>query len=422
MNSRMLWRIALTGALWASAVNAQVCEDGVLYDGYNTPGQMENSTRTFPEAPEWTANWGDYGEMKAPYIRLSGMNNVKADWVGALEFASLPKNVQGGTLRLKVRSTQNAKFGVWLSGPKGTGSVVFKNLPANSVQNIEVPVEELLGNGLQSVEKVWIGLFGVPAYQYTTIFVDDVALSCIVAGNVASTATVASVDSSFDYTPTTTVASSPVRDPYCLSYSVGAASAAYTSAERKSMADSTSADFVLSTREHEQIQESLAQVDVTPAESRKLWYRNLFYVDRNRLQDSVIANPKAVFDEAVAFAAANDYAFMPLLVADVEYAYRVCQDSSCSVTKLDNARLMQAGLPSSFVRGSKLKLVYDPYFAVTQKSSLPSAEICVGGVCKNMSAGGSVELEFESAGVQTLDVKLRAGAYAQTQKLYVEVK
>lgn len=423
MSNRMLRRIVPIAVFAAVAAYAQVCEEKVLYNGAGTSGQMENASRTFPEPPEWSTNWGEMGSMKPPYIRLSGMKNVKADWIGALAFSALPKDVQGGTLRLKVRATQKVKFGVWLSSAKGTGNVVFNDVPANTTRLLEIPVEKMLGSGKQRVEKVWIGLFGVPANQYTTLFVDDVSLTCTVKAEVVS-AVVASVpeDSGAGFTPTNTVAMSPVRNPLCLSSSVNPSSAAYSDVDRKRLLDSTTSLFVLNYKEHWQIRESLEQEECTPVESRRLWYRNLFFVDRNRLRDSVVANPKGVFDEAVAFAAANNYSFMPLLVADVEYAYRDCQDTLCAKTQFTKSRLLQAGLPSSFVRGSKLKLVYDPYFVVTQRKTLPQVEICVSGKCSSLSVNKSIELELESAGVQKIAVKLTSGGISQRHNLYVEVK
>ncbi len=423
MSNRMLRRIVPIAVFAAVAAYAQVCEEKVLYNGAGTSGQMENASRTFPEPPEWSTNWGEMGSMKPPYIRLSGMKNVKADWIGALAFSALPKDVQGGTLRLKVRATQRVKFGVWLSSTKGTGNVVFNDVPANTTRLLEIPVEKMLGSGKQKVEKVWIGLFGVPANQYTTLFVDDVSLTCTVkAGKVSSVVASVPEDSGAGFAPTNTVAMSPVRNPLCLSSSVNPSSAAYSDVDRKRLLDSTTSLFVLNYKEHWQIRESLEQEECTPVESRRLWYRNLFFVDRNRLRDSVVANPKGVFDEAVAFAAANNYSFMPLLVADVEYAYRDCQDTLCATTQFTKSRLLQAGLPSSFVRGSKLKLVYDPYFAVTQRKMLPQVEICVSGKCSSLSVNKSIELELESAGVQKIVVKLTSGGISQRHNLYVEVK
>lgn len=417
MVNRMLWRFVSAIALMAVAANAKVCEEGVLYSGINTPGQMNRSVSTFPEAPEWVANWGDLGNMKAPYIRLSGMKNVKNDWIGAFEFKALPMKVDGGSLRLKVRSTQKVNLGVWLSSSNGSGGVVFNNVPANSTRSLEIPVEKLLGNGTHQVEKVWLGLFDVPAYQYTTLFIDDVAFSCL-----ASVKASVAEEKSEEYVSTKTDPASPVREPYFVSTSVGPTSAAYSNEERAKMADSTKEMFVLDLLDHMQIRASLSVEESSPSVSRRQWYRNMYLVDRCRLRDSVIANGKAVFDEASAFAAAADFAVMPLLVADVDYAYRACQDTSCMTTKLMNARLMQAGLPSSFVRGSKLRLVYDPYFTVMQKRNLPSVEVCVSGKCEKMAPGGMADFEFESAGVQKISVTLSSEGKTQRQNLFVEVK
>ena len=296
MSNRMLRRIVPIAVFAAVAAYAQVCEEKVLYSGAGTPGQMENASRTFPEPPEWSTNWGEMGAMKPPYIRLSGMKNVKGDWIGALAFTALPKDVQGGALRLKVRATQKVKFGVWLSGAKGTGNVVFNDISANVTRSLEIPVEKMLGSGRQRVEKVWIGLFGVPANQYTTLFVDDVSLTCTVkAETVSSVVDPVPANSGAGFAPTNTVAMSPVRKPLCLSSSVNPSSAAYSNADRKRLSDLTTSAFVLSDKEHRQIRESLEQEKCTPAESRRLWYRNMFFVDRNRLQDSAIANPKGVF-------------------------------------------------------------------------------------------------------------------------------
>ena len=60
MASRILKGAVLAGLVWASAANAENCKEAVLYNGSSNNGQMENTGRTFPEAPEWNANWGDF--------------------------------------------------------------------------------------------------------------------------------------------------------------------------------------------------------------------------------------------------------------------------------------------------------------------------------------------------------------------------
>ena len=54
MANRILKGAVFAGLVLASAGNAENCKEAVLYDGSNYNGQMEESGRTFPEAPEWT--------------------------------------------------------------------------------------------------------------------------------------------------------------------------------------------------------------------------------------------------------------------------------------------------------------------------------------------------------------------------------
>jgi hypothetical protein len=59
------------------------------------------------------------------------MKNVPGDWKGLLSFQKLPLHVDGGVLRLKVRATQNVRFGVWLKGSLSESRVYYVNLTAN---------------------------------------------------------------------------------------------------------------------------------------------------------------------------------------------------------------------------------------------------------------------------------------------------
>ena len=175
MKHRSLRGIAVAGLFLAVAGNAQICNSAVIYDGSRNNGKMEEQGLTFPEAPEWKANWGDFDKMMSPYIRLSGIKNVRGDWTGTLVFDELPASVRGGSLKMAVRATQAAKFGVWLVEAAGAGNVSFRNIEANRTYELDIPIENLLGKTDASVRKVGIGLFGVPANQYTTLFVDNVS-------------------------------------------------------------------------------------------------------------------------------------------------------------------------------------------------------------------------------------------------------
>ena len=188
------------------------------------------------------------------------------------------------------------------------------------------------------------------------------------------------------------------------------------------MADSIRADFVLSEQEHRQIEEFPARTDLTPQMSRDGWYRNMYFVDRNRLRDSVIANPKGLFYEANEAAASADNREMPLLIGNVDYAYRICSDSACSGSQFVNARILQASLPSANVKGSKLKVFYDPYFVSTNRNSLPKVEIYVKNKWQTLDPKSEILLTFESAGVQSFKIRLSEGGITVNQTLFVEVK
>ena len=196
MINRMFKGIALMGALFALNGFASECKDVVLYSNGNDKGQMVESGMTFPELPEWKANWGNQDGMKAPYIRLSGMKNLQDDWKGLLSFQSLPLHVDGGVPRLKVHATQNARFGVWLVNSSGVSNVHYVGLTANRTLSLEVPLVNLGVTGAVDVMNVGIGLFHVPQYQYTTLFIDDVGFSCVKNTAVASSSSAVSSSSS----------------------------------------------------------------------------------------------------------------------------------------------------------------------------------------------------------------------------------
>jgi hypothetical protein len=161
---------------------------------------------------------------------------------------------------------------------------------------------------------------------------------------------------------------------------------------------------------------------MTAQKSRLVWFDNLYSVVRNRLRENVVANPKQLYFEAEAVAARSDYTVIPLLVADLDYVYSACADSACVATQNVNAHLLMAGLLNSFVRGSKMSLVLDPYFFVTQQRELPSVSVCTSGTCKALLLGERLDLEFPSTGIQKIVVKLNNGEQRVEQNLFVEVK
>jgi len=419
--------IALMGALFALNGFADECKDVVLYSNGNDNGQMVESGMTFPELPEWKTNWGNLDGMEPPYIRLSGMKNLQDDWKGLLSFQSLPQHVDGGVLRLKVHATQNASFGVWLVNSSGKSNVHYVGLTANRTQSLEIPLVNLGVTGAVDVMNVGVGLFHVPQYQYTTLFIDDVGFSCVKncigsSSSAMSSSSFGANGDSLEYEFSNVESWSEKRDARYLPSLESNFTAAYSEQQRDSLLLRTNSDFVVDELEHLKIVNTVRATDVSPKKSRTSWYDNLYSVVRNRLRDNVVANPKQLYFEAEAIAATSDYTVIPLLVADLDYAYSACADSLCSSVQIVNAHLLEAGLPTSFVRGSKVSILLDPYFVVTKQRSLPSISVCVSGKCKTLPMKGRLDLEFPSVGKQKIVVKMNRGGQTVEQNLFVEVK
>ena len=415
MDHRTFKKIAVACAAMAVIGHAQ-CKSTTLYSGSEGNGFMEETTRTFPEAPEWKANWGNFPNMQPPYIRLSGQKNVMGDWSGALVFPQ-EAPAQGGTVHLDVRATQNVKFGLWLDSGLGGGKRFTRDLKANETASLDIPVNEIALGGAFSLKKLWIGLLGVPAYQYTTLFIDNVSVKCP-AGAVSSE----SGDEDAPYVFLGGDASSPQRQSLWVGESVPEASARYTEAERSGLQEKAQHPFVLSDQEHDRILRFLQSDSLTPEQSREGWDKIMYLVDRNRLGDSVIANPRELYFDAGSVAAMHEMRAFPLLVANVDYNYTVCTDSLCKSTELDAYHLLAAGFPTSYVRGSKIRIAYDPFFVATTRRGLPEIDVCLAGKCKRIEPNSETEIEFPSAGIQKIVMNLHDGATTIQQTLSLEVK
>ena len=436
MRNRIWGLAALGGVLLSSTAFAGTCKSMVLYENGSSAGRMEESTRSFPEAPEWSANWGDFEGMKSPYVRLSGMRNYRSDWTGSLVFDALPATVQGGSLKLKVRSTQAANFGVWLSGAGGNGKISFHVLSAGKAQSLEIPVADLLGSGNVEVDKVGIGLFGVPANQYTTLFVDDIELTCVQEGGAVAAAggtiggtaaggTDTDVGTAADFSPYVFVdvnPASPVREGLFEDVYERPVKSRYSASERLSLKGKTQAHFVIPEESQLQIL-GIKNADALSArESWRGWYASLFLVEKGRLEEGYIPNSKRIFEEAQTIASMSDYTTLPVLFADVDYGVSYCEDSTCAKWEIEDYRLALAGIPTPCVHASKVRLVYDPYFTVTPSGRLPRLEFCTAGRCLELNPKSEGVLEFGSAGIQEILVKIHLENQTLEQKLFVEVK
>ena len=356
--------------------------------------------------------------------------------------ARWPAAVQGGSLKLKVRSTQAGNFGVWLSGLGGNGKISFHALAAGEVQSLDVPVADLLGGGDVEVDKVGIGLFGVPANQYTTLFVDDIELTCVQEGGVASTAVVSDaasagggVNGSAGGTAGETVASgfapyvftdinpaSPVREGLFEDVYERPVKSRYTAAEKESLKGRTKTRFVIPEESQLQILGIKDADSLSARESWRGWYTSLFLVEKGRLEEGYIPNSKRIFEEAETMASMTDYTTLPVLFADIDYGVAYCGDSACAKREIEDYRLALTGIPTSYVHASEVRLVYDPYFTVTPSGKLPRLDFCTAGRCLELSPKSEGVLEFGSAGIQEILVKIHLENQTLEQKLFVEVK
>ncbi len=424
MRNRIWGPLALGGALLSSAAFAANCKNLVLYENGSSKGLMEESTRSFPEAPEWSANWGDFDNMKSPYIRLSGMRNYHGDWTGSLVFDALPVVVQGGSLKLKARSTQAGNLGVWLSGPSGNGKMSFHTLEAGKTHSLEIPVSSLMEGASVEVDKVGIGLMGVPANQYTTLFVDDVVLSCVQEAepSVQGSSGVAAAKELGPYVFVDVDPASPVREGLFEDAYERPVKSRYTASEKETLKTKTSAKIVVSEENQMRILNFKNANDMSARVSWRGWYNSLFLVEKGSLVEGFVPNSKKIFEEAGILTALSDNTVLPLLVADIDYGVSFCGDSACTKREIEDYHLVLTGLPVSYVATSKVRIVYDPYFTITPSGQLPAIELCTGGKCLELTPKTEGTLEFESAGLQKILVKIHSGSQTFEQKLFLEVK
>lgn len=424
MINRMFKRIVLFGAFLAISGHTQTSSKIVLYDGsQHINGHIEQNSLTFPEAPEWISNWGNFDNMQSPYIRFSGQKSFAGDWKSSLTFNVFPLNIQDGALELKVRSTQNAKFGIWLSTKNGVSNIHYEHLEANKTHSLSIPLENFAQGKQLEIQKIWVGLFDIPANQYTTLFIDDISFSNKpFKSNEAEHFQAAHSMLNAPYKYLHSNPSSPIRQNLWKETNIPEASAEYGEKEQDSLSTLTAAKFILDDQEHQQILAVIENDSPSPQDSRNAWYKCLFLVNRNRLQDSIIANPKKLFHDAQGIASIYDMQQIPLLLADVDYDYKVCTDTLCSKNILNSYRLLLAGFPTSFVNGSKVKIIYDPYFVATMRQKLPSVEICIQNRCQILKASSEIYLDFPSAGLQKITLNLQADNITTKQVLSLEVK
>ena len=423
MRSRIWGPLALGGVLLSSAVHAETCKNLVLYDNGSSKGLMEESTRSFPEAPEWAANWGDFNNLKSPYIRLSGMRNYRSDWTGSLIFDALPVTVHGGSLKLKARSTQTGHLGVWLSGPGGNGKISFHSLEAGKTHVLDIPISTLMAESSVEVDKVGIGLFGVPANQHTTLFVDDISMTCVQENHPVENP--ATADSSESYSPYVFVDVNPASVERVGLFDDSfdrRVKSRYSASQKDSLKNKMSAMFLIPEESQMRILNFKEAKNMSARDSWRGWYNSLFLVEKGSIVEGAIPNSKRIFDEAGILAASHENTVLPLLVANIDYGVSYCIDSLCGKQEVEDYHLVLVGLSAPYVTSSKIRVVYDPYFTITPSGQLPVVELCSGSKCFELKPKSEGSLEFESAGIQEITVKIHSDNQIYEQKLFVEVK
>jgi predicted outer membrane repeat protein len=178
----------------------------VLYSGSgNESPLMESSGRTFPEPPEYYANWGSLDGMNPPYIRLSGQHGETKDWVGAFTFANLPAKISGGSLQMQARATSNASLSIWLETSSGSGNPKTYSISANQTYNLDINISDFGISMPATVSKIYVRLNQVPAWQYTTVFFDNIIFTNTESINSSSSLSISSSSSISIAVPADTV-------------------------------------------------------------------------------------------------------------------------------------------------------------------------------------------------------------------------
>ena len=196
----------------------------------------------------------------------------------------------------------------------------------------------------------------------------------------------------------------------------------YTAFERQSLKGRTQARFVVPEEGHLKILGFKNADSLSAQKSWRGWYNSLFLVEKGRLEEGIIPNSKRIFEEAETVAAATDYTTLPVLLADVNYGIAYCGDSACAKQEIEDYRLTLVGFPTPYVQGSKIRLVYDPYFTVAPSGKLPRLEFCTAGKCLELSPKSEGTLEFDSAGIQKILVQIHLENQTLKQNLFVEVR
>lgn len=430
--------LGVLGICGWSHTMAQDCTSQTVYTG-NTAERpvMDELGRTWPEAPEQVANWGEKDGMVPPYLRLSGQTNTTRDWSGTLSFAALPVQVQGGNLELQVHPTVAARFTVWVVSDAGSSSPWSYDLPANSTTDLRVPLA-LLGLSFPAkIHKIGVQFDQVPAYQYTTVFLDRIGFSCVdgsgSSADSVETDTVPLVRQLAEGYPFSDL--EPWKPARAVPESLYVPEYAYTVKDESTFVaqrERSLTGIVVSLEESQDLVSSLAATPENAEESSRLWFRNTHVLSRGRLRDSVIANPQYVFQTADQLAASYNYRLVPLVMADIDYESEPCLitddlDSNavneCAQAPYVPMRYTHVSLPVAAFNGSRVVIVNDPvFFTTNRQDGLPSIDLRVDGVWHTLAPRTAWIADFPWAGKHTIVCRFQRGNYKTENTIVVEVR
>jgi hypothetical protein len=426
-------------ALSAQAWGATCATTWIYRGGPAETGSMDESSRTWPEAPEFRTNWDDKGNgMVPPYIRLSGQFGVTKDWTGSMNFGSLPKAIAGGSLQFQAWATNSVNLTYWVAGPSGISTKLHKAIPAGVATTVTASISDLGITGGFVMDRLWLQLDQVPASQYNHTFFDNIQLTC--AGSVESPV-VPPVDPEdpplvigdtsdplpdlvANYPLVPLDPKSPVRLVADVAMSTGYASSRHAIDSTEALLSPLSnTGIVLWKNQSEALLASRGAPPADPASSVKLWRENLYTLAQGALRDSLFANPRDLFRQAHNQAQQSEFRVIPILVADIDYEVTNCRSGvTCTELSLTETRFVQLTLPVTEIPAIKFALVYDPYFITTNRSGTPGTiQLMLGSRSWTLNPGDNVVLEFPSAESQRLIFRYIQGNKAFVNQIMVEV-